>query len=124
MKHKNSCIYNKKIMSYIGIFTVIFIWGLCPLITKELNRHYSPTFKVAVTEVILLITYFFISGKNIKKFNKGYLKPGLITGVFLGLANITQKPLQTLKKYSKIHLLYSSLLPLYLIETTSTINHS
>lgn len=87
----NKIIYNKKIMSYIGIFTVIFIWGLCPLITKELNRHYSPTFKVAVTEVILLITYFFISGKNIKKFNKGYLKPGLITGVFLGLANITQK---------------------------------
>ena len=87
----NKIIHNKKIMSYIGIFTVVIIWGLCPLITNELNRHYSPTFKVAVSEIILLISFLVISGKNIKKLDKSYIIPGLITGFFLSLANITQK---------------------------------
>lgn len=87
----NKIIHNKKIMSYIGIFTVVIIWGLCPLITNELNRHYSPTFKVAISELILLLSYLVISGKRVKEINSDYIIPGLITGFFLALANITQK---------------------------------
>ena len=68
----NKIIHNKKIMSYIGIFTVVIIWGLCPLITNELNRHYSPTFKVAISELILLLSYLIISGKRVKEINSDY----------------------------------------------------
>lgn len=87
----NKLLSNKKVLSYIGIFIVVFVWGISPLITYELNRHYSPTFKVAISELILILTYLAISGKKIKTLDMSYIKPGLITGLFLALANISQK---------------------------------
>jgi len=87
----NKLLSNKKVLSYIGIFVVVFVWGISPLVTYELNRHYSPTFKVAISEIILVLIYLAVSGKKIKALDMSYIKPGLVTGIFLALANISQK---------------------------------
>ena len=82
---------NKKTLSYIGLAFVVIIWGLSPQLTLELYKYYSPTFRLAFAELVLVSTYLIISGKNIHKLNRDYLKYGIITGFFLALANITQK---------------------------------
>ena len=83
--------FNKKIMSYIGLFFVVFIWGISPLITLRLYEYYSPCIRTFFLEVILFITYLVISAKHINELSVEYIKPGLLTGFFFSLANITQK---------------------------------
>lgn len=82
---------NKKNLSYIGLFFVVFVWGCAPLLTLELYKYYSPTFRVFFSEVILIITYLLMSGKHLKQFNMEYIRVGVPTGFFLALANISQK---------------------------------
>lgn len=82
---------NKKIGAYIGMFFVVFVWGVAPLLMVHLNKVYSPVLRTCFIEALLLVTYLLISGKNIKKFNMDYLKIGIPTGIFLALANLTQK---------------------------------
>lgn len=84
-------IKNKKLLAYLGLFFVVFVWGASPLITYELQKIYSPTFKLAFGELILIIIYLLMSVKHFKEFNRGYFKIGLLTGLFLALANVTQK---------------------------------
>lgn len=94
---------NKKSLAYIGLFFVVFVWGLAPQLTLELTKLYSPAFRVALTELILLISYLTLSVKHFKEFDSSYIKLGLITGLFLSLANLTQKiglPMSTPSKYS------------------------
>lgn len=96
-------IRNSKKSAYIGLFFVVFVWGLAPQITLELTKLYSPALRVAMTELILLISYLTLSAKHFKEFNLSYIKVGLITGLFLSLANLTQKiglPMSTPSKYS------------------------
>lgn len=78
-------------MSYIGLFFVVFVWGLAPIFTYELQKYYSPTFKTAFGELILIIVYFLMSAKHLKEFSFEYIKVGVPTGFFLALANISQK---------------------------------
>jgi len=82
---------SKKTSSYISLFFVVFVWGCSPLITLEFYKYYSPTIRLCFSEMILFIAYIVIAGKNVKKFNLTYIKVGVITGLFLALANITQK---------------------------------
>jgi len=82
---------NKKTLAFIGLIFVVLMWGVAPLCTMELNKHYSPTFKVAITELLLLITYLTLSRNHFKEFNIDYLKVGIPTGIFLAFANICQK---------------------------------
>lgn len=82
---------NKKLISYIGLIFVVFIWGCGPVLTLELYKYYSPTFRLFFTEIILVIFYLSASKNHIKEFNRDYLKAGIPTGLFLAFANITQK---------------------------------
>lgn len=82
---------NKKTISYLGLFFVVFVWGCSPLLTLELYKYYSPTIRICFSELILLAAYILISKKHIKKFSSEYLKIGIPTGFFLALANISQK---------------------------------
>lgn len=77
--------------AYIGLFFVVIVWGCSPVITQELYKYYSPTFRVFFAEVILLISYIILGRKHIKEFNMDYIKVGIPTGFFLALANISQK---------------------------------
>ncbi|MBR5542998.1 MAG: DMT family transporter [Oscillospiraceae bacterium] len=82
---------NKKLFAYLGLFFVVFVWGLAPLLTLELYKFYSPTIRVLFSEIILIVTYLIISKKHLKGFNLDYIKVGIPTGFFLALANISQK---------------------------------
>lgn len=82
---------NKKTLSYIGLIFVVFVWGCAPLLTLQLYKFYSPTIRVCFSELVLIITYTILSGKHIKEFNLNYIKIGVPTGIFLALANISQK---------------------------------
>jgi len=82
---------NKRRISYLSLIFVVFVWGVSPLLTLKLNEYFSPTFKVAVTDFILIIAYILLSGKNIKELNAKYFKVALLTGTFYALANILQK---------------------------------
>ena len=81
---------NKK-LSYIGLFLVVFVWGIGPLITLKLYDYYSPTIKLFFSEIILVISYLIMSHKHIHNFNIHYLTAGVVTGIFLAFANVTQK---------------------------------
>lgn len=82
---------NIKIMSYIGLFFVVFVWGAVPLFTLQLYKFYSPTVRVCFSELVLVAAYLFLSRKHLKEFDLSYLKIGIPTGIFMTLANICQK---------------------------------
>ncbi|MBQ5333663.1 MAG: hypothetical protein J6K92_10480, partial [Oscillospiraceae bacterium] len=60
---------NKTTSAYLGLFFVVLVWGIAPLLTYELQKYYSPSFKLAVSSVILLIAYLLMSVKHLKEFN-------------------------------------------------------
>jgi len=82
---------NPKTLAYLGLFFVVLVWGCAPLITLELYKYYSPAFKVFVGQVILLFVYLLMSVKHLKDFSWTYIKVGVPTGLFLALADISQK---------------------------------
>ena len=82
---------NKKTLSYIGLLFVVFVWGTAPLVTLHFYKYYSPSIRLFFSEVILLATYLIISAKHLNKFTIKYIKAGVPTGLFLALANVTQK---------------------------------
>ena len=82
---------NIKAKSYLGLFFVVFVWGFAPLITLEFYKYFSPTIKVCIGEIFSFIAFVIISRKYLKEYNLKYLKLGVLTGLFLALANITQK---------------------------------
>ena len=82
---------NKKVISYAGLFFVVFVWGIAPMLTLYLYRYYSPSVRTFFAEVILLLVYLLVSKNHLKELNGTYLKAGIPTGFFLALANISQK---------------------------------
>ena len=90
--HNISLKSNSKVAtSYLGLFFVVFIWGCSPLVTFEFYKYYSPTFRAFFAELIIIPTYLIISSKHFKEFSIDYIKIGVPTGIFLALANISQK---------------------------------
>ena len=83
--------FDKKTLSYLGLFFVVGIWGTTPLVTQHFYKYYSPSIRLFFCEAILFVTYICITGKRIKEFNFDYIKVGIPTGFFLALANISQK---------------------------------
>ena len=81
----------RKLLAYIGIFTVVLVWGINPIITLELYRYYSPAFRLVAVNIILIPTYLILSAKHIREFNADYWKIGIPTGLFLALADVLQK---------------------------------
>lgn len=81
----------EKYLSYAGLIFVVFVWGAGPLVTLFLHRHYSPSFRIFLSEVVLVVAYLIMAGKRRKEFNMEYIRVGVPTGIFLALANISQK---------------------------------
>ena len=57
----------RKLLAYIGIFTVVLVWGINPIITLELYRYYSPAFRLVAVNIILIPTYLILSAKHIRE---------------------------------------------------------
>lgn len=82
---------SKKTVAYNSLVLAVIILGVLPLLTKYLNNIYSPVMRTCISELLLFLTYIMIAGKNIKSYNLSYLKTGIITGIFLSLADLSQK---------------------------------
>ena len=82
---------NQKTIAYLSLMFVVFIWGTGPVVTLHFYKYYSPSIRLFFVEIISFVTFSLLSLKHITKLNKEYIRTGLITGVFLALANISQK---------------------------------
>ena len=82
---------SKKTVSYMGLLFVVLVWGTAPLVTLYFYKYYSPSIRLFFSEVILFVAYLIMSIKHLDKFNMQYIKAGVPTGLFLALANVTQK---------------------------------
>ena len=82
---------NKRAMSYAGLTTVVFIWGISPLVTKYFYNFFSPSASSAFGAFFAFIFLLIYNAKKLKLLNKSYFKVAIPTGLFMGLASILQK---------------------------------
>ncbi len=90
-----------KVLSFIGLIVVVFLWGIAPVVSKYLfdNNYYSPALLVAVRGLLSCIAMliFILITKGFKDINKSYwicIPAGLILGAaylfqFIGLSDTT-----------------------------------
>ncbi len=77
--------------AYCALLFVVFIWGLAPLLYKELYAYCSPLIATAVISLISALALLALSFKQLKKLEKKYFLVGIPTGLFNSLAVLTQK---------------------------------
>ena len=82
---------DKRTASYAGLVFVVIIWGLTPLITKLLQKYYSPALLSTCTAAVSACALLFFCRKKLCMLNKQYIKIGGITGIFYALGEIVQK---------------------------------
>ena len=90
MENKDTGTSSKR-LAYLGLFFVILVWGISPLLTLQFYKYYSPTIRICFCNLTGVIMLLFISRKNIKRLSKQYFLVGIPTGVSLALADILQK---------------------------------
>lgn len=88
---KKDLLKNKKVIAYLMLIFVIFVWGSSPPLNFILNKNYSAAFRSAVIALVSAITLTFICIKRLKNLNKEYFKYAIPTGFFLSLASLLQK---------------------------------
>ena len=77
---------------YACLIFVIIMWGITPVINREIvYTYYSPTVFTMLCGIISAIALFFISIRNLDKFNKDLLKIAIPTGFINAAATILQK---------------------------------
>lgn len=82
---------DKRATSYAGLVLVVIIWGINPLITKFLQRYYSPAVLTTCTAAISAVALLFFCRKKLHLLNREYFKVAGTTGVFYALGEIVQK---------------------------------
>lgn len=81
-----------KVWAYLGLFAVVLIWGLTPIVSdcKWVSGAYSPGMIVALRGLIAAIAIALINIKKLKNINRAYFKVALTSGVFLTAGYIAQ----------------------------------
>lgn len=108
---------SQKKLSYIGLISVVFIWGIVPFITIYFYDYYSPTILVSFCAIVSALALLLTSIKNLKLLNKEYFKIAIPTGIFYSTANILQKiglQYTTPTKYSFLENLSCVVVPILL----------
>lgn len=84
---------NKKVIAYIGLISVMLVWGISPILTGSLYEggRNSASITSFATSIFAMISLFFICIPHLKKLNKTYLKIAIPTGLFNSTASILQK---------------------------------
>ena len=82
---------NKTVLAYIGIISVVLIWGLVPTVKKLIivNKISASLFST-VTALMAAIVLFLFNIKNLKELNKDYFKIAVPSGACLGIAALAQ----------------------------------
>ena len=82
---------NSNSIYYIGIVFVVLVWGLFPVITKNLFTIYTPSLWDSAGSLISVIAMLILSRKKLKQLSWDYIKVALPTGMFFSAACLTQK---------------------------------
>ena len=86
-----STAHNKKLVYYLGLFTVIIIWGIDPVLMQTLYQHASPSSITAIGSFLAALFFTALSSKRLKSFNKSYLKAAIPISVITSSACLLQK---------------------------------
>ena len=87
MKIKNK----STVLAYLGIISVVFIWGLIPSVKKALiGDSFSASVYSAITAFAAACVLLIISWGKLKEFNRSYLKIAVPTGLCVGIASLLQ----------------------------------
>lgn len=76
---------------YIGIISVIIIWGLAPNIYKYLLGYYSPNTFNLLTSLATFFGMLALCINKLEKLNSSYFKVAIPTGLFYSCAVIFQR---------------------------------
>ena len=80
-----------RMIAYCGIFFVIFIWGLYPILTSDLLTFYSGGMFTFISSLVSAAALLLICVPKLKLLDRFYFKVAVPTGFFVGLANLLQK---------------------------------
>lgn len=80
-----------RMIAYCGIFFVIFIWGLYPILTSDLLTFYSGGMFTFISSLVSAVALSLICIPKLKLVDAYYFKVAVPTGFFVGLANLLQK---------------------------------
>ncbi len=80
-----------KTIAYLGIFFVVFAWGVFPVLTTDILSHYSGGIYTFISSLVSAIALLLISIPKLKLINADYFKVAIPTGFFVGFANLLQK---------------------------------
>ena len=87
MKSKNKSI----VFAYLGIITVIFIWGLIPSAKKTLiGDAFSASVYMVMTTFSAALVLLILSAKSLKLIGRSYFKLAIPTGLCVGIASLAQ----------------------------------
>lgn len=81
---------NKTVISYIGLFGVAMIWGLAFSVVKTTLDYVPPVYMVAIRFSIASVFIALVFFRKFRHMNKQNTLHGIIIGVFLFLAYLTQ----------------------------------
>lgn len=79
------------ILAYLGIISVVIIWGVIPTFKKMLiGEHFSPALYSHMTALAGALALLLIFFKDLKKIDMSYIKIALPTGLLVGIASLLQ----------------------------------
>ena len=82
---------NSTLLAYLGIISVVLIWGVIPTVKKALiGGHFSAAVYSAITTGAGAVALLLIFIKDVKKINLSYFKMAIPTGLFVGAAALFQ----------------------------------
>ena len=85
MKNKSTA------LAYVGIISVVLIWGLIPSAKKALiGDSFSASVYSAITAFAAACVLLIMSAKQLKSLNRDYFKIAIPTGTCVGLAALVQ----------------------------------
>ena len=81
----------KTVLAYIGIISVVLIWGVVPTVKKLIiaNKISASLFST-VTAIMAASVLFLINIKNLKELRKEYFRIAVPSGACLGIAALAQ----------------------------------
>lgn len=87
MKIKNKA----TVLAYLGIISVVFIWGVIPTAKKALiGSHFSPAVYSMITTFAGACALLLLFAKHLDKINRSYFKVAVPTGAIVGAAALLQ----------------------------------
>ncbi len=86
----NTILKNKRILAYIGILFVVFIWGIYPITIRLFYEYYSAAALKTYSGLVAALTLLIVCRKKLKLLNRDYFKVAIPCGLFYALGEVLQ----------------------------------